>query len=362
MTNVVIGGIPGFYLYFIRSSTFKGGVPASDKHQPMNPITDSTGIKLPERIYDLIAPVSDLYPQIEVDKNLDPSTVTFRGYFRGPFMFLTAFTHKQLPSSWTGTSDTILANFSTRNNVDNNIGVVLRLPDPVGSNHIDLFFDGGKIVEYRWVGEAQGAVMEEIDVKFSEITEETSPVDIDDGFDDGSFDSIALDGGWDKWDINLFPTKEKVLLTKDVTLTIGGSAPVGIKVQNWKLTIPVPHAMEFISSSFVAGIVHEEVRGPWSLEIPGKLEDNQAITEALAELATKTKATAKLEYSASPLSKYVQFTNAVLKNIDGLTIPDAGKPIDVTHMYEGAGGSVLTYNWTGSVPTDPSLHINHTDV
>ena len=50
MTNVMIGGIPGFYIYFIRSTTFKGGDPSSDVQQPVNPITESTGIKLPERI------------------------------------------------------------------------------------------------------------------------------------------------------------------------------------------------------------------------------------------------------------------------------------------------------------------------
>ena len=58
MTNVTIGGIPGFYIYFFTNATFKGGDPSSDKHIPFNPITESTGIKMPERVYDLIAPVS----------------------------------------------------------------------------------------------------------------------------------------------------------------------------------------------------------------------------------------------------------------------------------------------------------------
>lgn len=364
MSNVIIGGIPGFYLYFMRSSTFQAGDPSSDKHQPFNPITESTGIKMPERLYDLIAPVSDLYPQIEVDKNLDPSTITFRCYFRGPFLMLTMFTYKGMPSQWTGTSDTITANFSNRDNVDKNIAVQLRLPDPESSNPIDLLFDGGKIVEYRWVGEAQGAVMEEIDIKFSEITQNTQAVDIDNGFDDGSFDNagLGLDGGWDLWNTTLFSSKIKVLLTKNVIVTIGDVAPSGLKIQNWKLTFPVPHAMEFVASSFVVGIVHDEVRGPWSLDLSGKISDNQSIAEAIATIADKTKGTAKLLYDAAPLDKYFQFTNAVLKNIDGLSIPEAGKSIDVTYIYEGSGGSVLTYNWTGTEGTDPEDHINHTNI
>ena len=365
MANVLIGGIPGFYLYFIRSSTFKAGDPSSDEQQPFNPIVESTGIKMPERIYDLITPVSDLYPQIEVDKNLEPSTITFKCYFREPFLMLTIFNYKGMPSQWTGTSDTITANFSNRDDIDNNIGVQLRLPDPSGgANPVDLLFDGGKIVEYRWVGEAQGAVMEEIDIKFSEITQSTQAVNIDDGFDDGAFNlaSPSLDGGWGLWNTNLFSTGIVVLLTKDVTVTIGDSPPPGLTIQSWKLAIPVPHAMEFVASAFVAGIIYEEVRGPWLLELSGKLVDNQAVSEAVATLATKSKATAKLEYDASPLSKYFQFTNSILKNIDGLSIPEAGKPIDVTYIYEGAGASVLTYSWTGSEATDPESHIEHTNI
>lgn len=365
MSNVIIGGIPGFYIYFMRNSTWKSGDPASDKHQPFNPIAEATGIKVPEPVYELIAPVSDLYPQIEVDKNLEPSTLTFRCYFREPFLMLTLFTRKELPSSWTGGSDTIAANFTDRSNVDNNISVQLRLPDPSGGGkHVDLLFDGGVIMEYRWVGQSQGAVMEEIDIRFAEISENTQAVDIDDGFDDGSFDStsLVLDGGWALWNTNLFPTKNVILLTKDVTVTIGGSAPTGLRIQSWKLTIPVPTAMEFIASSLIAGIVYEEIRGPWELSLDGKLSGNDSISEAISALASKTKATAKLEYDASPYSKYFQFTNAVLKSIEGLSIPEAGKTIDVTYLYQGAGGSLLTYNWTGAESTDPSNHINHTDV
>lgn len=363
MTNVIIGGISGFYMYFIRNAIFKGGDPSSDKQQPFNPITSSTGIRLPERIYELIAPVSHLYPQIEVDKNLEPSTVTFKCYFREPFPMLPLFTFKGLPTTWQGASDTIRASFKNRDDVDNNIGVQLRLPDPSGGgNHVDLLFDGGKIINYNWIGEAQGAVMEEIEIKFSEITENTQAIDIEDGHDDGSFDLIdpALDGGWALWNLLLFPDKKRVLLTKDVTITIGGVTPTGLKVQSWKLNISVPNAMEFISSSFVAGIVYEELRGPWSLELSGKLAGKQQISEAISTLATKAKSIAKLRYDASPHEKFFQFTNAILKNIDGLSIPESGKPIDVTYVYEGAGGSLLTYQWTGSEAHDPSDYIEHT--
>ena len=66
-------------------------------------------------------------------------------------MMITLFNYKALPSQWTTTSDNISASFANQNDIDNNIGVQLRLPDQSGGgNNVDLFFDGGKIVEYRW--------------------------------------------------------------------------------------------------------------------------------------------------------------------------------------------------------------------
>ena len=363
MPNVIAGGVPGFYIYWFRNGTFKGGDPSSDTQQPFNPITESTGITLPEQIYDLIAPVSNLYPQINVDKNQEPSTITFRMYFREPFLMLSMFSYKSLPSNWTGTSNTITANFSNIDNIDNNIGVQLRLPDPSGSgNNIDLFFDGGQITGYRWLGEAQGAVFEEVDIKFAEITESTQAVDIDDGFDDAEWDSATLDGGWAWWNKTKYTTKNTVLLTKNVTVTVDSVALPGLQVQAWELNLPVPVAMEHIASSGVAGVVYNEVQGPWVLNVSGKITGNNAITEAILALSSKAKATAKLEYDSSPLAKYFQFTNSVFKKIDGLSIPKAGESIDVTYVYEGAGSSVLTYSWTGSESDDPGTHINHTNV
>jgi len=364
MSNVMVGGIPGFYIYFCRNSTWKSGDPSSDKHIPFNPIAESVGIGLPQQTYDLIPDASDLYPQINVDRRLEPSTISIRTYFREPFLLLCLFSHKELPSAWTGTSDTITANFSDRANVDNNIAIQLRIPDPSSTNHLDLLFDGGRITEYRWIGEAGGAVMEEVSIQFAEITQNTEAVDIDDGFDDGAFDNatLGLDGGWALWEANLFPSRSSVLLTKDVTITVGGSSIDGLIIQGWELTIPVPVAMEAVASSLVSGVVYEEVRGPWTLNVRGKLKDNTDIAEVMKTLSDKTKQTIKLEYGTSPLTKYFQFTNGVLKLIDGLTAPRAGEPIDVTYNYEGSGGSVMSYVWYGSEATDPSNLINHTDV
>lgn len=362
--EVFSGGIPGFYLYMVRGTTWKGGDPSSDEHIPFNPITESTGIKLPQAVYDLIASAASLYPTIEVDKSQDPTTITLRTYFREPFQFFEIFPYKALPSSWTGTSDTITANFTTsRANLDKNIGMQLKLPDPAGGGKdVTLFFDGGTIEAYRWDAENQGAVFEEIDIKFAEISDSTTACDIDDGFDDGAFDTSGVDGGWAWWNRNLWSAAVQVLLTQSVTVEVAGADPPGLAVQSWNFEFPTPHKMDFVASSRVAGAVYEEVRGPWKVEFQGLLDGDDNIAEAYTALASKTKRTITIVYGTSPLTKTIQITNAVLKSIDGLSVPAAGESIEVTYVYEGAGSSLLTYVWVGTEADDPSDYINHTDV
>jgi hypothetical protein len=359
MSNVISGGIPGFYIYFFVNGTFQAGDPATQEQLPLNPITEATGITLPERVYDLIPSVADLYPLIEVDKSLDPSTITLKMHFRELFLLLRVFTFVGASSPWSGTSDSISANFGNRDNIDLNIGIQIRLPDPSGGgNHVDLLFDGGRIEAYRLLGEAQHSVKEEVDIKFSEITQNTQAVNMDAGIHDNSFQNL---GGWAYWDVNQYASINSVLLSKDTAITVGaGVAPPGLAIQSWSLEIPVPNAMEFVASSMVAGITFEEVRGPWLLKIDGKLRDNQSIAQAILALEDKTRGTAMVRYNAAPLNKWIRFTQAVLKNIEGISIPTAGEAMDVTYVYEGAGGSVLSFLWTGTEPTNPHPYINYT--
>ena len=478
------------YMYWMRNGTWKSGDRSSDKHQPFNKISESTGLKVPEQMYELLRTCDSLYPNIEVDKNLEPSTITFRTFYGDPFMLLTIFPYKGVPTAWSGSEDTIAADFSTStDNIDENIAVQIHIHDSSGNNkHIDLFLDGGKITRYSWTLEAGGALIEEFDIKFAEVTvDSTYQVDIDDGFDDGNFNQTgvaeistvvakaaaditdgkyftlsksdgdgsetkyycwfdkagddsgdpapsgyteikcdisgdttaqdvsdciqaainavsgltaangsgttttvtvtndntgditdivdvdsgltvavstqgktALDGGWSMWDGEILTSAEKVVLASNCVISVGGSAPTGLRVKSITFEINVPKAMEFVYSSQTAGITWEEGQGPWKCSISGKLSGNQNLSEMNSQLSSKTKSIIKFAYNLGE-DKYLQFTNGVLRTIDGLGIAKAGETTDVTYMYEGAGGSDLTFSWTGTEATDPSDHINHTN-
>src|SRR4030042_6749005 len=474
------------YLYWMRNTTWKSGTLGTDKQIPFNPITETQGIKVPPRVYELLRTSDSLYPTIEMDKQLEPSTITFKTYFRDPFMLLTLFTKKTVTAAWTGTADVITGSFTDDNCIDENIAVQFHIHDNSGSNkHIDLFLDGGKITRYSLSAEQSGALMEEFDIKFAEITEGTGYyIDIDDGFDDAKWDQTgvaeistivakaaasitnntyffiygangtgdktkyhvwfnkagagvdpaptgstaiavaigaadtaqqnsdaitavlqahsafnatngagtlttvtvtcanagdvpdiidfnstltlaittqgktALDGGWALWDGQLIDSAEKVVLASNLTLEVGGAAPVGLRLQSFTLEFEVDKIMEFVANSMTAGISWEDVRGPWKASLSGKLSGNDAFVEAKAQVSSKTKSTIKLEYATD---KYIQFTNGILKNIDGLNIPKSGESIDVTYEYEGGASSGLSFSWTGNEANDPSAMIRHVD-
>ncbi len=191
---------PGYRIMYGTSSTFKAGDPSSDKHQAFNPMISS--IDFPDSIkyaIEQITTCNKLYPNIEYDTKLEEGTVTFSCHFRDPILFSTLFTYKGLPTSWTGSGDTMTFDFSNLINKDVNIWVQYHVEDSSGeSNHLDVLLDGGELVSYKLSFEG-GPIIEEFEIKFATISVATETdstgayaIDIDDGFDDGSFDQTGV--------------------------------------------------------------------------------------------------------------------------------------------------------------------------
>lgn len=191
----------GSWIIYGRSSTFKGGDRSVDKHQAFNPMLAS--IDFPDSMKYVIekaTTMNKLFPNIEYDKELGEGTVKFRCHFKSPITMANFFTYKGLPTSWTGSSDVMTFNFSVLTNKDKNIWVQLHMHDQSGaSNHLDIFLDGGEMISYKIIAAKGTPVFEEFEIKFAEInvaseTDSTGAYicDIDDGFDDGSFDQTGV--------------------------------------------------------------------------------------------------------------------------------------------------------------------------
>jgi len=480
----------GYYILWGRSSTIKGGDRSVDKHQPFNPMLRS--IDFPDSMKYVITQVTTcdkLYPNIEFDKELAEGTVRFTCHFRDPMMLATLFTYKGLPTTWTGSGDVMTFNFSTLANRDKNIWVQLHEHDQSGnSNHLDVFLDGGELISHKIIIEVGEPIIEEFEIKFAEINVATETdstgayiCDMDDGFDDGSFDQTgvaeitsitciakagisdgdyfklwaangtggwtayyvwmdttggsvtdpapsgftsvrcdisgdttaaqvattvaaainglsgfaasasdevitataasegdvkdcvdvnagftisvttqgvtALDGGWSNWDGAY--TSTKCAMSNDVTITFGGASFADIGIQGLEIEMNVPKEAWRVQSSLMVQDRYLGKRGPWKVSIRGiLLKGNVNAAEPSTVIASKTTGTLKVQYGTT---KYLQFTNAYTEGFTGDGM-EAGSAKSATFAQQGGADSVLTYSWTADEATDPSNHINHTDV
>lgn len=483
----------GSYIFWGRSSTFDGGDRSADKHQAFNPMKQS--IAFPEDMHYTIQKVTtfnNLYHNIEFDSKLETGTVRITTEFRDPFLLAPMFTYKGLPTSWTGTSDVMTFNFSNLNDQDKNIWLQMHLHDQSGnSNHLDMFLDGGRIISYKWTIKAGEPIIEEVEIKFTSINVATETdstgayaCDIDNGFDDGSFDQsgvaevstvvavaaasitdgkyfklwkangtggwtayyvwfdkvgdssgdpaptgfteircdisgdttaqqvsdtitaaitaisgltatngagtlttvtvtndnsgdikdivdvdsglvvavttqgvTALDGGWSNWDGAY--TSKQLAMSNDCTITFNGAAFTDIDGQSLDLEFPTPQAEYWALSSLKAKGSYLETRGPWKATVEGiATKGNVLMAQPSTLIASKTQGTLKVEYGTT---KYIQFTLARVEIAGGDGIESGGR-FEPKYDVIGGAGSVLTFSWTASEATDPSDHVEHTNV
>lgn len=348
----------GSYTYWGRSDIFKDGDPSSDEHQPFNPMK-SFECDLLTYDQEIIHLYNKLDPQILFDNQIEEYALTVRTLYRDPMLLLSMFPHKEMPTAWTGTADTIFADFSDVDDRDNNIWVQHH-GESGGANDIDLLFDGGELTNYKWTLEP-GAIIEEATLMFVECTENTQAVDIDDGFDDGSFDGTGLDGGWSLWDGAY--THSKVALTKDCTITYSHSS--GLSIQSAELEIETPKARYWAYNSLSPAGSYDSARPPIRATLSGILLDNSDISEALLAYPSKTPASFKIQYGTT---KYLQVQKMYLKNISGVGILDGGKASEATYELvgtdssAGSPGQYLTFSWTANETDDPEDMIKHSNV
>lgn len=481
----------GYYIYYGRNDEFKGGDRSVAKHQAFNPMVSS--IAFPDALkytIEKITTVNKLYPNIEYDTKLEEGTVRFRSNLRDPIPFAPFFTYKGLPTSWTGTGDVMTFNFSNLNDQDKNLWVQIHFHDASGSsNHLDIFLDGGEMISYKWILEQEKPVYEEFEIKFVEIniatdTDSTGAYapDIDDGFDDGSFDQTgvaeittittvaasalttgeyfkiwaangtggwtayyvwvnkdagggdpaptgytaieltvttgdtaaqiatalgsaldgadpnfgtpvvadtlvtvtqqqtgdikdavdvdttftiatttqgvtAIDGGWSLWDGAY--TSTKCVMTVDCTITFAGVSIAGEDIQSGVLEFSAPKERYWVQSSLTAQGTYLQTRPPYKATVEGIITSgHENFHEPSTLIASKTQGTFKVQYGTT---KYLQFTNGRKENISAGEIK-SGEPLKASLEIMGGADSELTYSWTANEATDPSAHIEHTNV
>ena len=347
-------GIKG-YVYGGFSTVFKAGDPSSDKQIPLNPLLkfDSPIIRY---IQEKMTTCDKLDPNIIYDLKLEEGSVTLSGLFRDPFWLLMFTTYNTLPTVWSGTGDTITGAFTSEANKTKNIWIQVHIEDDAGSSHINLLFDGGEITNYKWIIEEGKPLIEEVTIKFVEITANTEAVNIDNGFDDGSFDRAGQNGGWALWDpAYILGT---VAHSKDCTITWNNAAVPGMGIQKCVLDFATPKERYWVQSSLIASGSFSNKRDSPLVTITGVITGGQALTEYLAAYSSKNRYTLKVLYGTT---KFLQITNMYHEGFDGIGLPEAGKSIKGEYVFSG-GVSAVSYSWTADEADDPGDFINHTNV
>lgn len=338
-------------------TTLGGGDASSDKHIPLNPIKkiEAPNTKT-KQTYEYFA--NSLQPSIAIEDIIEAQEATISTYYRDPFaLLLPAFTRKTVPATWTQTNDEINANMTSVDHRDY-LWLMLYLRDQSSTNHLQYLFDGGEITGYKWIGEPGKIITEEATISFTEEpVSDANAIDIDNGFDDGSFDNATLgwDGGWSMWDSTY--STHTAAATKDATVTWGGSAIGDMNIKKWTLEAQLPKNRSHTTSSLTA-TQSELGKRKYIFEIEGSLQTNTNFEEVLATYSNKTKQTLKITFG----NQYLQFTNAIIDDRDPfLAIPESGKVFEPKIKFLGGVGSAFSYQWKGNEAVDPSAFIQHAD-
>jgi len=347
----------GSYTFWGWNDTFKGGVPATDKHIPFNPMK-SFECDLLTYDQEVIHLYNKLDPQILFDNKIDEYGITIRTMYRDPFLLLTLFTNKTLTTTWDGSNDVITANMSVDTYRNNNLWIEHHGYID-GTNDVNLLFDGGELTTYKWILEP-GALIEEATMMFVECTESTPDiVDMDDGLDDASFnDAVSgADGGWSLWDGQAYNIASKVALSKDVT--ISHTYLSGLSIQSGEIVIETPKTRNWLLNSLTVGSSYDAPRPPFKATFKGIMTTDTNIAQALLGYSTKTLAPLTVAHATN---KQLVCTNTYLKNISNIGIDEGGKAPETVYEIVAGANPVLSYSWTGNETTSPHNYIKHVDV
>jgi len=281
-------------------------------------------------------------PGIIFSMNMETMELDLEMFFKDPFLMLTMFNNKTITAGATwgdGNTGTIVGDFTVDTYKDS-IMYQLHIDNPGASGEDeDKTFLGGEITKYMVSYEVGKLLMENVTIKFMNAVNGAQPFTTDADFDDGLF------ADWDD-DAPYHATSCRV--------EWGGSAIVGIEIENAKLEIPLIKEQKHLAKSRNASINWDSLREA-TCTVEGYLSTKAQVTQVQKLHAAKTKQTLEFIYfnPGGAEERKWQFTYGYISDVQIDGIPEAGNPVKTKFVISQGVGSALSYSGKWLSHVDP---------
>lgn len=331
--------------FFIESAGWKLGDPNVDLQIAFNPMER---IVIPKATFTQkqIRTSDSLEHNISFSELMKVGEGDIETIYRDPFLQLTAFTKKVVETPWTGTDDTIVADFTAATHKDT-IGInYLKKDSESDSYDIERSLLGGQITSIGLKCEAGDLVREVVGVKFASPSTGYKAFATATGYDDGVW------SGWNGNAINGYHSSQ-VTLKFDST----GFTNWGFKWKSFDYKSTLDKTMEHVGSSKTVDLKYDGNR-EHILTLVGKFTTNLLLAELEKDENDRIHGDVEIILTDDAGKDEIRkFTNAIIDMQDNYDIPAAAEGKEVTITMKGTRKPALTFNGTYDEADDPDAYI-----
>jgi len=327
--------------YWMIESDWKLGDPNVDTHQPFNPM-ETVGVPKPVYTQKQVRTAESQDHVFSWSEMLALGEGELTTIYKDPFLLCTAFSHKAV-GGWP--ANTIDADFTDDDDRDT-LAFTYRKYDTAGVSHIDRTIKGIEITKYGWSCEVGDLVREKVSVKCADFGTGYAAFSTDADFDDGH---------WANWNEHA----ELGYHSDQVSISWGGSglSTLGLKWKSFDLSLNLEKTQEHTGESKVASLKWPGNR-EYTLSVTGRFTNRTLVEEAEADEDDKSHSPVRVTLTDDDANEsYIEFTNAIVDNIDKYDIPPAAEAWEGTIMFKGTRKPAANFDGAYSEATDPSARI-----
>lgn len=329
--------------FFIESAGWKLGDPNVDLQIAFNPMER---IVIPKPIYTQkqIRTSDSLDFNMSFTELLQVGEGDIECVYKDPFLQLTAFGKKVVASPWTGTDDTITADFTADTHKDS-IGINY-LKKSIGGADVQRSLLGGEVTSIGLKCEAGDLVREVVGVKIANFSTGYKAYVKATGYDDGA---------WSNWNGNAPNGYHSSQVTLKFNAT--GFKDHGFKWKSFEWKSRLDKTQEHVGSSKIADIRYPGER-EHLLTLTGKFTSTSLQLELEKDEKDRIHGDCEIILTDDAGNTETRkFTNAIIDTCDNYDIPPAAEAKESTITIKGTRKPALSFSGNYDEADDPDAYI-----